>query len=217
MLAKLTSRYVIVGHSERRELFGETDEMVEPKKLRAVLAHGMTPILCVGETLEEREAGVTDEKVRGQVRAAFAGLGQTTLRRCVVAYEPIWAIGTGRNATPDDAERRRSASIRSTLRHQFAGRSRREMRDPVRREREARQHRRAHGDAGDRRWPRRRRLARSRRLRPDHPVRTLIDRPQPHEGPGQGRCQSFTTPRYAHGAPREPRRREGTTTWSTRS
>jgi triosephosphate isomerase len=102
MLAKLNVRYVIVGHSERREVFGETDEMVA-KKLRAVLGAGMSPILCVGETLDEREQGVTDDKVRGQVDAAFAGLGAADATRCVIAYEPIWAIGTGRNATPDDA------------------------------------------------------------------------------------------------------------------
>jgi len=102
MLAKLHVTYVIVGHSERRELFGETDDMVA-KKVRAVLAAGMAPIVCVGETLEEREQGATDEKVRRQVAAAFGGLSTGDALRCVVAYEPIWAIGTGRNATPDDA------------------------------------------------------------------------------------------------------------------
>ena len=102
MLAKLTVSYVIVGHSERRELFGETDEVVA-KKLRAVLAAGMSPILCVGETLEEREQGSTDAKVTGQIDAAFDRLPADDAARCVVAYEPIWAIGTGRTATPDDA------------------------------------------------------------------------------------------------------------------
>jgi len=102
MLAKLNVKYVIVGHSERRELFGETDEMVA-KKLRAVLAAGMAPILCVGETLAEREQGTTDDKVRGQIEAAFAGLPIDDAARCIVAYEPIWAIGTGRSASPDDA------------------------------------------------------------------------------------------------------------------
>jgi len=103
MLAKLNVKYVIVGHSERRELFGETDEIVA-KKLRAVLGAGMTPILCVGETLEERELGVTDDKVKRQIEAAFARLPADDIARCIVAYEPIWAIGTGRNATPDDAD-----------------------------------------------------------------------------------------------------------------
>lgn len=114
MLAKLHVKYVIVGHSERRELFGETDEMVA-KKVRAVLGAGMDPILCVGETLAEREAGSTDEKVSGQVRAALGGLKQDDAARVVVAYEPIWAIGTGKNATPDDANQT-IATIRATLR-----------------------------------------------------------------------------------------------------
>jgi triosephosphate isomerase len=103
MLAKLKVRYVIVGHSERREIFGETDDDVN-RKVRAVLAHEMTPIVCVGETLEEREAGATEGKVLGQVAAAFAGVAKEAVGDCVVAYEPIWAIGTGRNATPEDAE-----------------------------------------------------------------------------------------------------------------
>ncbi len=103
MLAKLNVTYVIVGHSERRELFGETDDAVN-RKVRAVLAHGMTPIVCVGETLEEREAGATEGKVLGQVAAGFAGVKREAVAGCVVAYEPIWAIGTGRNATPEDAE-----------------------------------------------------------------------------------------------------------------
>ena len=102
MLAKLNVKYVIVGHSERRELFGETDQIVA-KKLRAVLGAGMTPIICVGETLEERELGTTDEKVKGQIEAAFQRLPADDAARCIIAYEPIWAIGTGRNATPDDA------------------------------------------------------------------------------------------------------------------
>ena len=102
-LQKLKCRYVIVGHSERRELFGETDDDVN-RKVRAVLAHEMTPIVCVGETLEEREAGATEGKVLSQVAAAFAGVSKEAVGACVVAYEPIWAIGTGRNATPEDAE-----------------------------------------------------------------------------------------------------------------
>jgi len=102
MLAKLTVQYVIVGHSERRQLFGETDEAVN-QKLRAVLRHGMTPIVCVGETLEEREAGGSAERVARQTSAAFAGVKTADVSKCVLAYEPIWAIGTGRNATPQDA------------------------------------------------------------------------------------------------------------------
>jgi triosephosphate isomerase len=103
MLSKLNVTYVIVGHSERRELFGETDEMVN-RKTRAILARGMTPIVCVGETLDERESGGTDGKVLGQVAEAFAGVKPEVVAGCVIAYEPIWAIGTGRTATPEDAE-----------------------------------------------------------------------------------------------------------------
>lgn len=100
MLAKLACRYVIVGHSERRQHFGETDATVN-KKARAVLAAGMSPIVCVGETLEEREAGQAEEVVKTQLRAGLARL--EGLERVVVAYEPVWAIGTGRHALPDDA------------------------------------------------------------------------------------------------------------------
>src|SRR5262245_55351551 len=114
MLAKLNCQFVIVGHSDRGELVGVTDEIVA-KKLRAVLGAGMTPVLCVGETLDEREQGTTDDKVTGQVRAALAGLSADDVQRCVVAYEPIWAIGTGRNATPDDANTT-IASVRDVLR-----------------------------------------------------------------------------------------------------
>jgi triosephosphate isomerase len=102
-LAKLGVQYVICGHSERRELFGETDEMVA-KKVGAILRHGMTPIMCVGETLAEREAGATETKVLGQVRAGLAGLTADQIGGMVIAYEPIWAIGTGRTATADDAQ-----------------------------------------------------------------------------------------------------------------
>jgi triosephosphate isomerase len=102
-LAKLNVTYVITGHSERRELFGETDEMVNTKG-KAILKWGMTPIICCGETLEEREAGGTDQKVAGQVRAALAGLKPEQVAGLVIAYEPIWAIGTGRTASADDAQ-----------------------------------------------------------------------------------------------------------------
>jgi len=102
MLQKLNVSYVIVGHSERRQHFGETDEDVN-RKARTVLRHEMRPIVCVGETLEQREAGETHDHVGAQVRAAFDGVARTQADRCVVAYEPIWAIGTGKNATPDDA------------------------------------------------------------------------------------------------------------------
>ena len=96
-------KYVIAGHSERRELFGETDETVA-RKVTAVQALGMTAIGCVGETLDEREAGGTEAKVLGQVRALLAGRSPEHVRALVIAYEPIWAIGTGRTATAEDAQ-----------------------------------------------------------------------------------------------------------------
>jgi triosephosphate isomerase len=102
-LAKLNVAYVIAGHSERRSLFGETDDMVN-RKLKAILKHGMTPILCVGETLAERDAKATEERVLSQLRAATAGVPAEQVRTAVVAYEPIWAIGTGRTASAADAQ-----------------------------------------------------------------------------------------------------------------
>ncbi|HEY4376943.1 MAG TPA: triose-phosphate isomerase [Acidimicrobiales bacterium] len=103
MLAKLDVTYVIAGHSERRELFGETDELVNAK-VQSILKWGMTPILCCGETLEEREAGDTEAKVVRQVTAGLAGVTAEQVASMVVAYEPIWAIGTGRTASADDAQ-----------------------------------------------------------------------------------------------------------------
>jgi triosephosphate isomerase len=103
MLAKLNVELVIVGHSERRELFGETDEEVN-RKARAILAQEMTPILCCGETLAEREQGSTEDKVSVQVRSGLAKVGAEVVAGLVIAYEPIWAIGTGQTATPDDAQ-----------------------------------------------------------------------------------------------------------------
>lgn len=114
MLAKLNVSYVIVGHSERREYFKESDEDVR-RKLEAVYNHGMTPICCVGETLEEREAGSTEAKVTGQVEVAVTGLPTERVESLVIAYEPIWAIGTGRTATPADAQET-IGLIRSTVR-----------------------------------------------------------------------------------------------------
>ncbi len=113
MLAKLFVDHVIVGHSERRQLFGETDETVN-KKTRAVLGAGMRPIICVGETLEQREDGQADDVVIAQVVAAVARIDPIELSRAAVAYEPIWAIGTGRHASPDDAGAM-AETIRRTL------------------------------------------------------------------------------------------------------
>jgi len=102
MLAKLGVRFVVVGHSERRHVFGEDDAMLA-KKVKAVLGAGMTPIFAVGETLEQREAGVTEEVIGGQVRAGLQGLDGETVAGLVIAYEPVWAIGTGRTASDDQA------------------------------------------------------------------------------------------------------------------
>jgi triosephosphate isomerase len=102
MLAALDVGYVIVGHSERRRHFAEDDATVNAK-VKAAFRHGLTPIVCVGETLEEREAGGTETRVAEQVRLAFEGVDAEAAASSVVAYEPIWAIGTGRNAEPTDA------------------------------------------------------------------------------------------------------------------
>ena len=103
MLSKLGVKAVIVGHSERREIFGESDEMIY-KKISAIVKHNMTPIICVGETQAEREAGATEEKVLGQLRSALAQRSPEQVAKFVIAYEPIWAIGTGLTATAQDAQ-----------------------------------------------------------------------------------------------------------------
>ncbi len=106
--------YVILGHSERREYFGETDENVN-KKAKAALVHHIRPIICVGENLAQNEAGETQAFVGGQVRTAFDGISAEDATQIVVAYEPIWAIGTGKTAEPADANRIIGLSIRGTL------------------------------------------------------------------------------------------------------
>lgn len=102
MLAKMAVTHVIVGHSERRHLFGETDEVVK-KKTRAVLEAGMRPIVCVGETQDQHQAGEAENVVASQVREAVAGLNTESIGNLEIAYEPVWAIGTGRTALPDEA------------------------------------------------------------------------------------------------------------------
>jgi triosephosphate isomerase len=92
-----------LGHSERRHIFGESDELIA-KKVKAVLSAGLVPVLCYGETLEERETGRTAEVVSRQLRTALSGLSPAELGKIVYAYEPVWAIGTGRSATPDEAQ-----------------------------------------------------------------------------------------------------------------
>jgi len=106
--------YVIIGHSERRNVFGEPDEWIN-KKLHAALAHGLKPILCVGESLEQNQAGETAAFVGGQIRAAFEGVTAEQARITTVAYEPIWAIGTGLAATGEDANEIIASAVRGTL------------------------------------------------------------------------------------------------------
>lgn len=103
MLLSVGCQYVIIGHSERRQIFKETDEMVN-KKVLAALKAGLRPIVCVGETLDERERGKTLQRVTTQVKGALSGLTGKMIRDVTVAYEPIWAIGTGKNASPQEAE-----------------------------------------------------------------------------------------------------------------
>ena len=103
MLASVGCHYVILGHSERRQLFGETDESVN-RKVKAALQHGLVPILCVGETLEQREAGDEERVVGEQLRAALDGVQIDDASDLVVAYEPVWAIGTGKTASPEQAQ-----------------------------------------------------------------------------------------------------------------
>lgn len=118
MLKDVGCRYVILGHSERRAIFGETDSMVN-EKLHAVLAAGLTPIVCVGETLEQREAGQTQQVVRSQCIGSLAGLTEDQMLKTVLAYEPVWAIGTGKTASPAQAEEVHK-DIRTLLETQFS-------------------------------------------------------------------------------------------------
>ncbi len=113
MLKELVT-YVIIGHSERRKYFGETDEIVN-RKVKAALRHGLRPIICVGEVLEEREAGKTEEVVRRQVLGAYRDIPAEEARLTTIAYEPVWAIGTGKAATPADANSVIGLVIRGTL------------------------------------------------------------------------------------------------------
>jgi len=107
-------QYVILGHSERRAYFAESDETVN-KKVHTALAHGLTPIVCVGETLAQNEAGETHDFVSGQVKAAFAGVPAEQASACIIAYEPIWAIGTGKSATVADAGRIIGLTVRGAV------------------------------------------------------------------------------------------------------
>lgn len=131
MLLDLGCKYVILGHSERRHVVGETDSDVN-RKLLAALNAGLIPIVCVGETLDEREAGNTQSVVQQQFEGSLAGLSNEQMARVVIAYEPVWAIGTGKVATPDQAEEvhadlrrlletRYNSEVASTVRIQYGG------------------------------------------------------------------------------------------------
>jgi triosephosphate isomerase (TIM) len=113
MLRSVGCTHVILGHSERRQYFHESDAFIN-RKLRKALEHGLTPIVCVGETLDQRENGITAEVVDGQVRGVLAGIGADDMAKVILAYEPVWAIGTGRTASPEQAQEVH-AQIRSVL------------------------------------------------------------------------------------------------------
>ncbi|OAG27120.1 triose-phosphate isomerase [Thermodesulfatator autotrophicus] len=117
MLADIGVTYVIIGHSERRHIFGETDEMIR-KKIEAVLKYELVPIICIGETLEEREEGKTLKVLETQLKEGLQGFSSSDLKDLVVAYEPVWAIGTGKTATPEQAEEAH-AFVRKILAEMF--------------------------------------------------------------------------------------------------
>ena len=131
MLKDIGCQYVILGHSERRHVLGETDEQIN-RKVHAALQHGLIPILCLGETLEERESDRTREVVQRQLEGSLAGIGDAQMAELVIAYEPVWAIGTGKVATPEQAEEvhadlrrmiesRYNADVASRVRIQYGG------------------------------------------------------------------------------------------------
>ena len=126
MLQDLRCRYAILGHSERRQYLNETDDEIN-RKLKAVLPSGVTPIVCVGERLEQREAGETLDVIGRQMEGSLAGLSAEQMGRVVIAYEPVWAIGTGRTATPEQAE-----EVHLALRRIIEGRYNRELAEAVR-------------------------------------------------------------------------------------
>lgn len=117
MLAALDVKWVLAGHSERREIFGDTDAIVNTK-VKQILKHGMNPILCVGETLDQREAGEADAVLSRQVKEGLAGVSEADMDRVVIAYEPVWAIGTGKTATPEDANAG-NATVRATVKELY--------------------------------------------------------------------------------------------------
>ncbi len=126
MLKEVACHYVIIGHSERRQFFGETDETVN-RRIKAALAHGLKVIFCIGETLKEREGGKTFSVIERQMEGGLKGLGDQEMRNMVIAYEPVWAIGTGKTATPEQAEEVHRF-IRGKLEKLYSGKVSEEMR-----------------------------------------------------------------------------------------
>lgn len=126
MLRDAGARYVIVGHSERRQFYAESDPIVN-RKVRAALASGLTVIMCVGEMLDQREQGIAEDVVAGQLTGGLSGLTASDLDRIIVAYEPVWAIGTGRTATPEQAQ-----EMHAFIRRVFADRHSRQAADALR-------------------------------------------------------------------------------------
>ena len=162
MLAEFGCRYVIVGHSERRALHGESDALVA-EKAQAALAHGLTPIVCVGETLAEREAGETDAVVKRQLGGGDRHARRTASATVVVAYEPVWAIGTGKTATPGEAQAVHAHAARPA--HGGAQPRGPAISHPLRRQRQADNAASLFGQARHRRRPDRRRVVEGGRLR----------------------------------------------------
>ena len=118
MLKEIDVKYVIIGHSERRHVFNEDDELIN-KKIKSALENGLKPIFCVGETLKEREGGKTKQIVKEQINKGLKGREKKDMKNLVIAYEPVWAIGTGKNATPQQAEEVHLASTIASLADDF--------------------------------------------------------------------------------------------------
>ena len=171
MLCDLGCKYVILGHSERRHILGETDAAIN-KKVHAALAAGLIPIVCVGELLAEREAGQTLAVIRRQFDGSLAGLSPEQAQSLVIAYEPVWAIGTGKVATPQQAEEVHLA-LRKIMAERYNGRIADVGSDPVRGQRQARQRRRTAQTARYRRCPGRRSEPEGRPV-PGHRRRGLV-------------------------------------------
>ncbi len=169
MLREFFVHYVILGHSERRAIFGETDAMINAKMKKAREAN-LKPIFCIGETLAEREGGMLETVLRTQVTDGLKGLSEKDMAETVIAYEPVWAIGTGVTATSQQAQDAH-AFVRSLVADLYGAGYRRTHPHPIRRQRQARQRRRTHGLPGHRRRAHRRRGAGAPELPGNHPQR----------------------------------------------